>query len=181
MIDLNIRTPRLSLRPFSKADAQRTGELCGAWAVARMLASVPFPLPAGLTDDWITKHDDARANGDDFPFAITLHNRLIGCISLGKDPGRGRIELGYWIAVSYWGFGYATEAARAILAFGFGWLGFAAVCARRFEENEASGRVLAKLGFLETGRSLHPCLARKAQLPGVELELTRDSWRAKQV
>jgi len=41
--------------------------------------------------------------------------------------------------------------------------------------------VLAKLGFVETGRSSHPCLARNAEIPGVELELTRDSWAAKQV
>jgi hypothetical protein len=41
--------------------------------------------------------------------------------------------------------------------------------------------VLAKLGFVETGRGMHPCLARNAELSGVELELTRDAWLKKQV
>ncbi len=181
MIDLNIRTQRLSLRPFHHTDAGRVRELCGAWAVARTLARVPFPYPPGLAEEWIASHDGARAEGHCFPFAVTLHNRLIGCVDLFEEPKRGQFTLGYWIAVSYWGFGYATEAARAALGFGFGWLGLAAIGAWHFEENEASGRVLRKLDFVEIGRGPRSCLARNCDVPGIELELTRDSWRAKQV
>ena len=181
MSDLFIKTKRLTLRPFAAADAPRVRELIGAWAVARMLARVPFPYAPGVAEEWIGRHNTARANGDAFPFAITLHNRLIGCVSLQDNPARGQVVLGYWVAVSYWGFGYATEAANAILGFGFGWLGLAGIGAAHYEENTGSARVLTKLGFVETGRSLHPCLARKGEVPGVELELTRDSWTAKQV
>jgi len=181
MCDLSIKTKRLALRPFVAADAPRVRELIGAWAVARMLAVIPYPYPPGLAEQWIANHDASRARGDDFPFAVTLHNRLIGCIGLNEDPQHGRVELGYWIAVSYWGFGYATEAAQAILSFGFGWLGLAGISSRHYEENTGSARVLTKLGFVETGRSLHPCAARKTEVPSVELELTRDSWMAKQV
>jgi RimJ/RimL family protein N-acetyltransferase len=181
MIDLTIRTQRLALRPFVIADAPRVRELIGAWAVTRMLARVPFPYPPGLCEEWIGKHDARRAAGNAFPLAVTLHNRLIGCVDLIDEPERGQMALGYWIAVSYWGFGYATEAARAMLGFGFGWLGLAAIGASHYEENEASARVLGKLGFVETGRGMHSCLARNADLPGVDLELTRDAWAAKQV
>jgi RimJ/RimL family protein N-acetyltransferase len=181
MIDLSIKTQRLALRPFTATDAPRVRELIGAWAVTRMLARVPFPYPQGLAEEWIAKHPDWRAAGENFPFAVTLHNRLIGCVGIHERPDRGQFVLGYWIAVSYWGFGYASEAAKAALGFAFGWLGLAALGAQHYEENEASGRVLRKLGFVETGRSMHPCLARNADLPGVDLELTRDSWRAKQV
>jgi ribosomal-protein-alanine N-acetyltransferase len=181
MINLSIKTDRLTLRPYALTDAPRVRELIGAWAVARMLARIPFPYPNGLAEGWIATHDQERARGGNFPFAITLHNRLIGGIGLHESPARGQITLGYWIGVSYWGFGYATEAARAILEFGFGWLGLAGIGSQHYVENEASGRVLAKLGFVETGRGLHPCLARNAEIPGVELELTRDSWTAKQV
>jgi ribosomal-protein-alanine N-acetyltransferase len=181
MIDLTIRTQRLALRPFVIADAPRVRELCGAWAVTRMLTTVPFPYPAGFAEEWIGKHDEGRARGEHYPFAVTLHNRLIGSVGFREDKQRGQFEFGYWIAVSYWGFGYATEAARAALGFAFGWLGIAAIGARHYAENEASARVLGKLGFVETGRGMHPCLARNAELPGVELELTRDAWVAKQV
>lgn len=181
MIDLHIKTERLLLRPFVTADAPRVRALIGAWAVTRMLSRVPFPYPEGLAEEWIAKHNTSRAKGEDFPFAVTLHNRLIGCVGLNEDPRQGRIELGYWIAASYWGLGYATEAANAVLGFGFGWLGLAGISARRFVENEASGRVLAKLGFVETGRGLIACVARNAEVPNVDLELTRDLWMAKQV
>lgn len=181
MIDLSIKTERLALRPLTLADAPRVRELVGAWAVARMLARIPFPYPPGRAEDWIATHDDARVRGESFPFAITLHDTLIGGIGLEESRERGQFRFGYWIAVSYWGFGYATEAARAALGFGFGWLGLAGVGASRYVDNEASGRVLAKLGFVETGRAMHACLARNAEIPGIELELTRDVWRAKQV
>lgn len=181
MIDLTIRTERLTLRPFAIADAPRVRELTGAWAVTRMLARVPFPYPIGLAEDWIGKHAAGRAAAEAFPFAVTLHNRLIGCVDLNKKLEHGRMELGYWIAAPFWGLGYATEAAGAILSFGFGWLGTQFVGASHYEENESSGRVLAKLGFVETGRGMHPCLARNTELPGVQLELTRDAWMGKQV
>lgn len=181
MTELSLRTERLVLRPFIPADAPRVRELSGAWVVTRMLARVPYPYPPGLAEDWISKHATQRAAGENFPFAVTLHNRLIGCAGLHEEPDRGQIVLGYWIAAAHWGLGYATEAARAVLDFGFGWLGLAGIGAQYYEENQASGRVLAKLGFVETGRGLHPCLARNADVPGVDLELTRDFWIAKQV
>lgn len=176
MIDLNIKTERLRLRPFVQADAPRVRELVGAWAVARMLARVPFPYPPGAAEEWIAGHDASRARGEDFPFAVTLHNRLIGCMGLNEDRDRGQMELGYWIAVSFWGFGYATEAARAILGFGFGWLGLAGIIARHYTENEASARVLRKLGFVETGRGSLFSRARNSELPNVDLALSRDTW-----
>ena len=169
------------MRPFVLADAPRVRELAGAWAVTRMLSGMPFPYPPGLAQDWIGRHDSHRAAGAAFPFAITLHNRLIGCVDFIDRPEHGQYMLGYWIAVSYWGFGYATEAARAALGFGFGWLGLAAIGASHFEDNEASSHVLAKLGFTETGRGPQACLARKAEIPGVYLELTRDAWTEKKV
>ena len=179
MIDLSIRTERLVLRPFIPADAPRVRKQIGAWPVARMLARVPYPYPPGHAEAWIAGHDAARASGRGFPFAITLHNRLAGCVGLSETNDQFR--LGYWLATSYWGLGYTTEAARAVLEFGFGWLGLAGIGAQYYEENQASGRVLAKLGFVETGRGMHPCLARNAEVPGVDLELTRDFWIAKQV
>jgi ribosomal-protein-alanine N-acetyltransferase len=181
MIDLSIRTERLALRPFAMTDAPRMRELCGAWAVTCMLARVPYPYPEGFAEEWIGKHDLGRVRGESFPFAITLHNQLIGGIGLEESRTRGQFRFGYWIAVPYWGFGYATEAARAALGFGFGWLGLAGVGASYYADNPASGRVLSKLGFVETSRGPLSCVARNAEIPGVELELTRDFWIAKQV
>ena len=60
-------------------------------------------------------------------------------------------ELGYWIGVPYWGNGYATEAAREMLDYGFETLKLNRIFASHFKPNAASGRILRKLGMLHEG------------------------------
>jgi RimJ/RimL family protein N-acetyltransferase len=64
-----------------------------------------------------------------------------------------RAELGYWIGVPFWGRGYATEAARAAVAFGFETLRLNRIYAHHFAGNTASQRVLEKIGMRHEGRS----------------------------
>jgi [ribosomal protein S5]-alanine N-acetyltransferase len=67
----------------------------------------------------------------------------------------GRAEMGYWIGRPYWGRGYCTEAARELLRYGFENLGLARIFACHFKENEASGRVMRKLGMTREGDLRH--------------------------
>ncbi len=60
-------------------------------------------------------------------------------------------ELGYWIGVSYWGNGYATEAAREMVRYGFQDLKLHRIFASHFKHNPASGRILVKLGMRYEG------------------------------
>jgi [ribosomal protein S5]-alanine N-acetyltransferase len=60
--------------------------------------------------------------------------------------------MGYWIGVPYWGRGYCTEAAGALLAHAFGPLGLHRVHATHLTRNPASGRVMQKLGMRHEGR-----------------------------
>jgi ribosomal-protein-alanine N-acetyltransferase len=78
---------------------------------------------------------------------------FLGTCGLGDiDTIRGVGELSYVLAKKYWGHGYATEAASAVLRFGFVQLGLRAVEAHAFSGNVASFRVMTKLGlrYLET-------------------------------
>ena len=90
-----------------------------------------------------------------------------------NEPGSRSAELGYELAPAYWGQGYATEAARAMLSWAFsrrqaGGLGLREVHAEVVDGNEASCRVLARLGMTLRGRR-----ARYYWMhPG-----NRDSWR----
>ncbi|HYC60995.1 MAG TPA: GNAT family protein [Thermoanaerobaculia bacterium] len=58
--------------------------------------------------------------------------------------GDGVGEIGYWIGVPYWGRGYASDAARTIVRYGFEQCGLDRVFACHFTRNAASGRVLQK-------------------------------------
>jgi RimJ/RimL family protein N-acetyltransferase len=62
-----------------------------------------------------------------------------------------RAELGYWIGKPFWGRGYATEAARALVQYGFDTLGLHRIYARHLTRNPASGRVLHKIGMTHEG------------------------------
>jgi ribosomal-protein-alanine N-acetyltransferase len=90
-----------------------------------------------------------------FQFAITLRveGRLIGSCGIRKETATAQqADLGYEIAPSHWGHGYATEAARAVLAFGFNDLELHRIQAFCLAENAASARVLEKLGMQREGR-----------------------------
>ena len=70
------------------------------------------------------------------------------CGFIKKDvDGTPEVELVYYFSIDNWSKGYATEAARAVLAHGFGPLGLSRIIAIIEPENEASERVAIKLGF----------------------------------
>ena len=150
-MDYTIETERLVLAPFIDADNDRRVELANDIDVARMVTSMPHPYTRKDAVDWVTKHDAGRAAGTDFPFAINLKgDGLIGSVGLHKK-GNALFDLGYWIGKPYWGHGYASEAAKAALAWARDNLGVTQMTACYFEDNPASGRVLEKVGFVHTG------------------------------
>lgn len=90
-----------------------------------------------------------------YQLAIVLQaeGRLIGTCGIRVESADfRRANIGYEIAPAYWAKGYATEAARAILAFGFGELRLHRIWARCVAENAASYRVLEKIGMRREGR-----------------------------
>jgi ribosomal-protein-alanine N-acetyltransferase len=90
-----------------------------------------------------------------FQLAITVpgEDRLIGnCGIRMQTAGALEAEIGYELAPEHWGRGYATEAARAMLGFGFAELALHRVHANCIAENVASARVLEKLGMRREGQ-----------------------------
>ncbi len=90
-----------------------------------------------------------------FQLAVTLKTdgRLIGNCGI-RLPAAGShdADIGYELAPDEWGHGYATEAARAIVRFGFEELGLHRISADTVADNIASTRVLTKLGMTLEGR-----------------------------
>ncbi len=149
-----LETQRLLLRPFQTADADDVRRLAGDRAVADTTLNIPYPYEDGMAEKWISNHRDWFEFREQAIFAVTLRaeNTLIGAIGLRLHPHDDRAELGYWIGKPYWGQGFATEAGRAIVDFGFEQLGLNRIYAHHFSRNPASGRVMQKLGMIHEGR-----------------------------
>jgi [ribosomal protein S5]-alanine N-acetyltransferase len=144
-----IETERLLLRPFGPADAADLARLAGAREVAATTANIPHPYSLADAEGWIASQQAEWDEDRGATFAITLRadGALIGAVGLRSERAHERAELGYWIGVPYWGSGYATEAARAVVEFGFDGLGLNRIFARHMTSNPASGRVMEKIGM----------------------------------
>jgi len=147
-------TPRLRLRRPARSDAGDIRRLAGEFAVADMTLRIPHPYPDGAAEAWIDSLAPAYDQGRQAVFAITEApgGGFCGCIGLTLHLEHDRAELGYWVGRPLWGRGYATEAARAVLAWGFGALALHRINAHCFVRNSASARVLLKLGMRHEGR-----------------------------
>lgn len=141
------RSERLFLRPAFPEDWE--GILAGIGGdenIARNLARAPWPYGEADARRFADLPQDLRLPH----FLVTLPGKgVIGSAGLSENDGQP--EVGYWIARDYWGQGYATEAARAVLRIART-LGHTRLTAAHFVDNPASGRVLRKLGFVPTGR-----------------------------
>jgi ribosomal-protein-alanine N-acetyltransferase len=149
-----LETDRLLLRPFSLNDAIVVQKLAGDETIAATTLSIPHPYEDGMAEEWISTHQERFEKGEAVVFAITLRdgNTLIGAIGLEISPQHERAELGYWIGKPYWSKGYCTEAAEAILRFGFYKCKLLRIHAAHFSNNKASGRVMEKIGMKHEGR-----------------------------
>ena len=149
-----LQTERLVLRPLAPQDAPVVSRLAGQRQIADTTSAIPHPYSEQQALQWIVGNAELLAQEKIVVFGIQLkrEGNLIGTIGLRDiDATHSQAELGYWIAVGCWGKGYATEAARAVVAFGFEQLGLNRIYAHHMVRNPASGRVLAWIGMRQEG------------------------------
>ncbi|MCM2324255.1 MAG: GNAT family N-acetyltransferase [Oligoflexia bacterium] len=150
----SIETKRLVLRPFRLEDAKEVQRLAGHPRVAATTAAIPHPYPDGAAEEWISEHGAWYEERRSVTLAVELKagGALIGCIDLlGVSANHARAEMGYWIGVDYWNQGYCTEAAAALVGYGFEQLGLNKVTARHIVFNPSSGKVMLKVGMKQEG------------------------------
>lgn len=153
-----IETERLHLRLLRPEDAPVVQRLAGAYEIAKTVINIPHPYEDGVAELWIDSTYDAWTRGRSLHLAVTLKEEdeegrrpLIGAIGLEFNHQSRFAELGYWLGVPYWNKGYTTEAARALVAYGFETLRLNRIQARHMTNNPASGRVMQKIGMTYEG------------------------------
>jgi len=143
-----IRTTRLSLRPPFAEDACEVFAAIADQSAVRMMARAPWPYLPHHAQAFCTPAADPLA----LRFVIALPGKrgapIIG--GIGIDAADGPPELSFWIAPAHSGQGYASEAVAAVLD-AAAVHGHGAIEAGHFLDNPASGAVLARAGFAETG------------------------------
>lgn len=144
----HLNTARLTLRPVTPADRAELIALESDSEVMRYLnGGQPVP-EAGLPDaDFLTPRGEE-------PEVLVAHQRVsgsfVGWFALFDDglvDGLRNAEIGYRLARSAWGKGYATEGVRALIEVAFDSLGIDRVNAETMTVNQASRRVLEKAGL----------------------------------
>jgi ribosomal-protein-alanine N-acetyltransferase len=163
------------LRPFRPDDAPRVKLLAGDSKVAETTSLIPHPYDEGMAQAWIQTHAGLRDRGIGFVYAIDRADvgLLVGAIEVRLGPDAPD-TLGYWVGRPYWGHGYATAAARAIIALSFSYLDCNQITASHLARNPASARVLEKCGLVLVRRQQreHRGKLEEFCVRGV----TRDAW-----
>lgn len=141
------KTERLVLKEFSIADAQGFYELNLDPEVLRYTGDAPFASVAEA-EAFIRNYNHYDRYGFGRWSVFLKHTGdYIGFCGLNYRPAVDEVDLGFRLRRTHWGKGYATEAARGSLSYGFKTYNLEKIVARAMKENLASQRVLLKLGM----------------------------------
>ena len=165
---MNIQTERILLRPWREDDAEalykyasdpEVGPRAG-WPPHKNVEESREIIRTVFNSDhiWAIELKESLPSSGDFP-SVNGGNtgEPIGCMGYfvhgesNINIGENDAEVGYWIARPYWNQGLCTEALRMMIDYCFNVKGFQTLWSDYFPDNPASGRVMEKCGFRDTG------------------------------
>lgn len=170
-----LRTDRLLLRPWRHEDAPRMLDLLSRVEVVQWLGDGPPVLMADL-EEAHTRIDRYRERSAEEPLGFWAVERpdgvVAGTVLLSVLPGaeHGEVEIGWHLHPDSWGAGYATEAARALLGYGFAH-GLPEIIAVSHTHNDASQAVMRRLGMTD-----HGVTHRWYEEPSAFFSMTAEEW-----
>jgi RimJ/RimL family protein N-acetyltransferase len=144
-------TARLEFRVWRASDVELAAKL---WGDARVMRFIGGPY----SDEEVRARIE-REVANDAAFGIQywpvfVDGAFAGACGLkphATEPGHHFREIGFQFLPEFWGAGYASEAARAVIAYAFGTLDATALFAGHHPENETSRALLIRLGFTQIG------------------------------
>ena len=167
-----LETERLVLRRPTLADVKSIAHLANDRRIADNTRRLPHPY----TPEDAVEFVGALANEiRNTHFLIEHDASLIGMVGVDwRDPDAP--ELGYWLGVDFWGRGFATEAARAVIDFTFEEFSIDTLFSGARVTNPASRNILEKCGFQWSGVELHRFEALGSSTPVDCFRLSRGVW-----
>jgi len=157
------------LREFDTGDAPRLREYLNNPRVTRFLtSSIPQPYEKGDAEWWINEGSKAG-----IVRAIEYDGVFVGTVGANRkqfEHSRSA-EIGYWLAVGYWGKGIATTALSQLTAYVFSETDIVRLQAHVFDGNLASARVLEKAGYRLEG-TLQKAICKDGNLMDASLYAT---------
>jgi len=177
-----VRTARLSLRPATAADLGATWRYRRLEAVSRWLIRAPL-----TAEDYRVQFE--RPDSLAKTLVVELRGEVIGDLMVTVEDGwaqaeileqaqQVQAELGWVLDPDRGGHGYATEAVRELIRLCFEDLGLRRVTANCFADNEASWRLMERVGMRREIHTVRESLHRSGRwLDGLGYALLADEWR----
>ncbi len=175
-----LETDRLRLRPFEDSDANALFALHSNARVMRYWDAPPWREATRATQ-FIAACRQIAESGSGTRLAVERRSdgAFIGWCALTRwNPEYRSASMGYCFDAATWGRGYATEAGRALLRWGFSTLALNRVQAEADTRNVASARVLEKLGFLREGTLREDCVVDGEVSDSWVFGLIRRDWES---
>ncbi len=170
---LPISTDRLLLRTYRESDLDDIHEYARDPEVVRYLPWGPNTREATL--EFLTKTIGSQ---DELAIELKSDGRVIGGIRLGiKDEANRTADLGYVLNRRCWGRGYMPEAARAVVDLAFRVKGLHRVWAACDVRNQASYRVMEKLGMRREAMFVKDCLQKGEWRNSYLYAILAEEWR----
>jgi RimJ/RimL family protein N-acetyltransferase len=167
-----LETERLTLRRPTLADVKAITRLANDRRIAENTRRLPHPYSQDHAVAFVrAMADDKRETA----FLIENNHTPVGMVGVNwREPEAP--ELGYWLGVEYWGQGFATEAARAVIDFTFEEFDIEHLMSGARVANPTSRNILEKCGFQWNGVELHRFEALGSSTPVDRFRLSRGVW-----
>jgi RimJ/RimL family protein N-acetyltransferase len=167
-----LETERLLLRRPTLADVKSIAHLANDRRIADNTRRLPHPYSQAHAVEFVRALADEIRNT---VFLIECDRAAVGVVGVDwREPEAP--ELGYWLGVAYWGQGFGTEAARAVIDFTFEEFEIENLFSGARVTNPSSRNILEKCGFQWSGVELHRFEAIASSTPVDCFKLSRSVW-----
>ncbi len=150
---MELFTENLVLNQITENDIQDIVNSLNNPVFSQNSTNIPYPYDEDCAKFWLEliRKGQEENTGQTFAIRTKTDLKMIGAIGLELDLDHDKAELGYWLDKNFWNKGFATEASKKIIDYGFNTLKLKRIFATHFDFNTASGKVMLKSGMQQEG------------------------------